>query len=252
MTMKKILAAVAATAIAGSAMATMAFAADVIDFENGSFDGIEMNIDEGADSSVLSIVDFNGSKALKVDVQDCSLVPKVKMNLTKLVPADKLDEILKITFDATIEAKDGVTPPGWGGGAIGTQGTDAPAWNQSDWTLEEYTNPVSATATLERALLPIPGELFVDGDDGAHAMFMRWGTEVPYNMYIDNIKFLDKDGNAIEVTVADAPAAGGTDAPAAGGDTSAPAGGANTGVAPVAALAVATLAGAALVASKKR
>ncbi len=256
MTMKKILAAVAATAIAGSAMATMAFAADVIDFENGSYAGIEMHLDDGADPSVLSIVDFNGSKALKVDVQDVANVPKVKFLVANLVNADAVADIAKIEFDLTVEAKDGVTPPGWMGGAVGSAGTDNqnPAWSDQAWEGGEYEAAVSQTMVVSKTLLPIPTERFSVGDAGAHFLLMRWATEVPYNMYIDNVKFYDNDGNAMEVTVPDAPAvdAPSTDAPAAGGDTSAPAGGANTGVAPVAALAVATLAGAALVASKKR
>ena len=140
------------------------------------------------------------------------------------------------------------------GGAVGSAGTDNanPAWSDQAWEGGEYEAAVSQTMAVSKTLLPIPTERFSVGDAGAHFLLMRWATEVPYNMYIDNVKFYDTDGNAMEVTVADAPAADtpSTDAPA--GDTSAPAGAANTGVAPVAAIALTTLAGAALIASKKR
>lgn len=206
--MTKLIRTSAVLALSAASLTAMAAgaSAEVIDFEDGNFSFATVKTDDGGDLSVLSVEEFNGSKQLKIDVQDCSLLPKILFNMNQLVGDDHLSDINKIEMDMTIASKDGTTPPGWFGGAIGTAGAnDTPAWDQTDYEGGEYENPVSETITIERKFL-LPTKKFVNGTEGSNAQLMRWGTEVPYYMYIDNIRILDKDGNVMALAVS-APAA---------------------------------------------
>lgn len=196
------LSAAALTAVAASA------SAQAIDFEDGNFSFATVKTDDGGDLSVLSVEEFNGSKQLKVDVQDCSLLPKILFNMNEIVGTDNLSDVNKILMDVTFASKDGVTAPGWVGGCIGSAGADdTPGWDQTDFEGGEYENPVSEPMTIEKKFL-LPSKKYVSGNEGSVAQLMRWGTEVPYYMYVDNIRVLDKDGNemALFPAAAEAPA----------------------------------------------
>ncbi len=194
------LSAAALTAIAASAYA------DVVDFEDGNYSFVSVKTDDGGDLSVLSVEEFNGSMQLKVDVQDCSLLPKILFSMNDIVGTENLSDIDKIYMDITFASKDGVTAPGWIGGCLGTAGADdTPAWDQSDFEGGEYENPVSEPMTIERKFL-LPSKKFVSGTEGSNAQLMRWGTEVPYYMYVDNIRILDADGNEMPLMISAAPA----------------------------------------------
>lgn len=199
------------TAICASAavMATASLSASAatIDFEDGDYSFVSMKTDDGGDVSVLSVEDYNGSKQLKVDVQDCSLLPKVQFDLNTIVGTDNLSNIEKITMEVTFVSKDGTTPPGWIGGALGTAGeNDVPAWAQSDYEGGEYDNPASQPITVERKFL-IPAQRVVSGTPNTIAMLMRWAAEVPYYMYVDNVTILDADGNEIALATSSGSAA---------------------------------------------
>ena len=194
------LSAAALTAIAASAYA------EAIDFEDGNYSFVSVKTDDGGDLSVLSVEEFNGSMQLKVDVQDCSLLPKILFSMNDIVGTENLSDIDKIYMDITFASKDGVTAPGWIGGCLGTSGADdIPAWDQTDFEGGEYENPVSEPMTIERKFL-LPSKKFVSGTEGSNAQLMRWGTEVPYYMYVDNIRILDADGNEMPLMISAAPA----------------------------------------------
>lgn len=185
-----------------TAVSAGAYAADVVDFENGKYSFASMKTDDGGDPSTLSVVDFNGSKQLKVDVTDCANVPKIYFDLNSMLNPEDFDKVKTIEMDVTFESKDGTTPPGWAGGAIGTQGgeTKTPDWGQTAWECGEYDKAVSDPITIQRKFL-LYSERLVNGTEGTHMILMRWGAEVDYNMYVDNIRFLDPDGNAIPVDI---------------------------------------------------
>lgn len=194
------LSAAALTAISASAYA------EAVDFEDGNYSFVSVKTDDGGDLSVISVEEFNGSKQLKVDVQDCSLLPKILFNMNEIVGTDNLSNVDKILMDITFASKDGVTAPGWFGGCLGTAGADdTPAWDQTDFEGGEYENPVSEPMTIERKFL-LPSKKFVSGTEGSNAQLMRWGTEVPYYMYVDNIRVLDSDGNEMPLMISSAPA----------------------------------------------
>ena len=181
-----------------------AYAQYVVDFEDGNYSFVSMKTDDGGDASVLSVVDFNGSKQLKVDVQDCANVPKVNFSINQLLASDDFDKVKTIEMEITFESKDGATPIGWAGGAIGTQGGEkSPAWAQTSWECGEYENPVSEVTVIQRKFL-LPSEKFVNGTENSDMLLMRWGSDVAYNMYVDNIRFLDDSGNEIELAIENA------------------------------------------------
>jgi hypothetical protein len=244
--MKKIIASIAAAALTVAALAVPANAigTDIVDFEDGDMSFVAMYTDDGGDASVLSVVDFNGSKMLKVEVQDYTLVPKVKFNVDAMLDPASRPLVNSITYDVIIENRDGATPVSWAGGSMGSQGDPEPAWSASDWSLQDDVNAVTAVTPMEKKFL-LPTSKFTETATDDHLMFMVWARTQDYNVYLDNIKFLDKDGNAIALSTG---AAATTDT-AADTTTTAPA----TGNAPIAiAATVATLAGVSMVVSRKR
>ena len=198
-----------ALVIAGSAAimticatSVSAFAADAVNFEDGDYSFVSMKTDDGGDASKLSVVDFNGSKQLKVDVTDCGDVPKVCFDLNKILDGNDFDKVKTVEMSVILESKDGTTAPGWAGGAVGTQGGEdnTPKWAQTSWEYGEYDKAVSDPFTIQRKFL-LASERLVNHTPGTHMIVMRWGADVEYNMYIDNVTFLDDDGNKIDVKV---------------------------------------------------
>ena len=202
----RVMTAGAAALLAVCSASVSAYAQSVVDFEDGNYSFVSMKTDDGGDASVLSVVDFNGSKQLKVDVQDCANVPKVNFSINQLLASDDFDKVKTIEMEITFESKDGATPIGWAGGAIGTQGGEkSPAWAQTSWECGEYENPVSEVTVIQRKFL-LPSEKFVNGTENTDMLLMRWGSDVAYNMYVDNIRFLDESGNEIELAIENAAA----------------------------------------------
>lgn len=200
----RVMTAGAAALLAVCSASVSAYAQSVVDFEDGNYSFVSMKTDDGGDASVLSVVDFNGSKQLKVDVQDCANVPKVNFSINQLLASDDFDKVKTIEMEITFESKDGATPIGWAGGAIGTQGGEkSPAWAQTSWECGEYENPVSEVTVIQRKFL-LPSEKFVNGTENSEMLLMRWGSDVAYNMYVDNIRFLDDSGNEIELAIENA------------------------------------------------
>ncbi len=159
MKIKKIIAGVAAAVMACTTMAAMSVSAinaggTSIDFEDGDFSFVYMNTDSGADKSVLSVEDYNGSKRLKVDVQDKKMVPKVWFDLDKITDRSNTVQIRKITFDLAIVPKTAEGIVGWAGGAVGAAGGFDPAAKGSG-----QVNLLTGPIKLGTAELTIPALL---------------------------------------------------------------------------------------------
>lgn len=218
MKIKKIIAGVAAAAMACTTMAAMSVSAinaggTSIDFEDGDFSFVYMNTDSGADKSVLSVEDYNGSKRLKVDVQDKKMVPKVWFDLDKITDRSNTVQIRKITFDLAIVPKTAEGIVGWAGGAVGAAGGFDPAakgsgqvnpnWSDKAWDGGAYDPGVAAEVKIERKFM-MKNEFYTE--DGVNPFFglMRWAAADDadeYVMYIDNIQLLDEKGNALPIGV---------------------------------------------------
>ena len=75
----------------------------IIDFADGNFGFLGMDTTLGnADASELSIVDYNGGKALRVSPAAAGRVPYVSLNVEGLL-GENLSRLAKITFDVGVE-----------------------------------------------------------------------------------------------------------------------------------------------------
>lgn len=205
---KKIVSAVAVLTLVATAVPMTAIAAtDVIDFEDGNVPAaIRMALmDDGSadgDPSILSVVDFNGSKMLKIDSQ-ANGTPKVKFYVAELVGEENFTNVVGMEYDMIIE-KPGDVMTTWNGGTVAATPTGPSGWaNGTEWTLQDDTKNVSDVTHLSHTL---EGPFVFKEVDKAFFMYMNWannGTDI----YLDNIKLLDASGNAVALTgLAAAPA----------------------------------------------
>ncbi len=219
MKMKKIVASLAAAAMAVSSMAAMSVSAVTagatsLDFEDGDCSFVYMNVDDaGADNSVLSVEDYNGSKRLKVDVQDKKKGPKVWFDLDKIMDRANTVQIRKITFDLTIVPKTTEGIVGWVGGAVGAaggfnleaagKGQVDPSWNQGTWDGGAYDPGVAAEVKVERKFM-MKNEFYTETGTNPFFGLMKWAAADDvddYVMYVDNVQFFDSKGKNITVGV---------------------------------------------------
>ncbi len=182
----------------------------VIDFEDGDCSFVYMNHDDpkasgGSDDSVLSVEDYDGSKQLKVDVQNCANVPKVWFDLDKITDRANTVQINSIELDLTFVPKNPEEAVGWAGGAIGAAGEYGkqvdPNWSDSAWSCEDgnaYEPGMAAKVHVVRKFL-LPSTKYTETGVSPFFGIMRWAAETNYVMYVDNIVLKDKDGNNLPV-----------------------------------------------------
>ncbi|MGN0665301.1 MAG: hypothetical protein ACI4KF_02110 [Huintestinicola sp.] len=220
---KKILAGVSAAAMAVSAMSVfsvstsaVAAGATSIDFEDGDFSFVYMNVDDkGADDSTLSVESFNGSNQLKVDVTTASKTPKVWFDLDSICDRAVTTQINSIEMDLTFVPKDPEKALGWIGGQIGAaggfdmnasgKGQKNPDWSSSEWSCEDancWEIGLASTQHVVKKFL-LPSSKYTE--EGTNPFFgvMAWGNgdTSDYVMYIDNVVLKDKSGNALTLGV---------------------------------------------------
>ena len=184
--MKKILSwlLIAALAIGMIGTAT-ADAVDVLDFEDGNFAFIGASTGRpNADAATaLELVDFNGSKALKISAKG---IPCAGLNISGLA-GDKLADVAAISFTIGVEnGEDGkfYAASGYVYSYTG-EGKDE---NKADWSVYmAKKNP--RTVTIQLGNLSEGSALLITEE--AHA----GNSTVAF--VLDDIKLLDKDGNAI-------------------------------------------------------
>ena len=219
MKMKKALASVAAVAMAASMVSAFSVSTSAItegtkiDFEDGDYSFVYLNLDDGSDNSVLSVEDYDGSKQLKVDVQQTGKVPKVWFDLDKITTRDNTIQISTIEMDLTFVPKSETEMVGWAGGVIAsaggfdqnnTQGSQInPNWTQTDWASEDenaYTEGMPAKVHATKKFL-LPASKYTAEGTNPFFGIMRWAADTNYVMYVDNIVLKEKDGNALPVGV---------------------------------------------------
>ena len=217
--MKKALASVAAVAMAASMVSAFSVSTSAltegtkIDFEDGDYSFVYLNLDDGSDNSVLSVEDYDGSKQLKVDVQQTGKVPKVWFDLDKITARENTVQISTIEMDLTFVPKSETEMVGWAGGVIASAGgfdqnnTQAsqinPNWTQTDWASEDenaYTEGMPAKVHATKKFL-LPASKYTAEGTNPFFGIMRWAADTNYVMYVDNIVLKDKDGNALPVGV---------------------------------------------------
>ena len=168
-----------------------------IDFEDGNYGFIQLNTAPGnADKSELSVVDYNGSKQLKVDVLE-DKVPYIAIDTSSLL-GDKITEVRSIEMDVTVAYEDG-TFRAVSGNIYAYSGADR-VESSDPWSVYiETKNPNKVIGTLDKE-----AQYFVAGaknffiltkeiDNGKDKGF---GSA---DLYIDNIVIRDASGNALAV-----------------------------------------------------
>lgn len=219
MKMKKAIASVAAVAMAASMVSAFSVSTSAltegtkIDFEDGDYSFVYLNLDDGSDNSVLSVEDYDGSKQLKVDVQQTGKVPKVWFDLDKITARENTVQISTIEMDLTFVPKSETEMVGWAGGVIASaggfdqsnpQGSQInPNWTQTDWASEDenaYTEGMPAKVHATKKFL-LPASKYTTEGTNPFFGIMRWAADTNYVMYVDNVVLKDKDGNALPVGV---------------------------------------------------
>lgn len=164
-----------------------------IDFEDGNFAfvGNDTKSVGGTKEATLSVADYNGSKALKVEPQGNS---NIAFQMDALLGADA-DKVAKIqatigteSADGTFRAASGVLTTAQLGATVDSQG----------WSVYlESANPKVVELSEINSLIGFSsGDLFTIAlnDDLQNAEI-----GVPTVYYIDNVAFLDADGNTLAV-----------------------------------------------------
>lgn len=195
---KKILSITAALALVVYLLPINASAAvDQLDFEDGKIhSGIQKHLnDDGSvdgEAYSLEVVDFNGSKMLKIDPEGTG-TPKMKFVVTDLVGEEAYQSVVTLEYDLIIENADGDIAE-WNGGTVGATPTGPSNWsNNAEWSADNYEGNVTEVKHLSVTL--DEGFEFTDSDN-AFFLFMNWGNK-GYNNYMDNIRLLDRDGNPV-------------------------------------------------------
>lgn len=168
-----------------------------IDFEDGlcAFAGA-LAYRGNADTSVLSVVEFNGSKALKVDSQ--GKVPFIALNLDGLL-GENLPKVRTIQLDLGIDKG----PDGKFYAVSGLfyllTGADS-VESSRDWSVYmAKKNPRTFTIALDETEIFEAGcgnSLIISKEVDNYAT-KHSATPLPF--YLDNIVFLDAEGNALPV-----------------------------------------------------
>lgn len=158
MKIKKILAAVAATAVALSAMAVNAFAID----KGTYFDG-----------GTLALITEDGTPQYAVDNN---------IDVTS---------IYGVRFNVTFNADEVADPAAWIGGGVGTNATST-GWAQNEWGRTE--KPILADLENGNITWQTSSPLFTDSEAYAFLWIQIWGGTVEVN----SVDILDANGNVIE------------------------------------------------------
>lgn len=180
-----------------------------IDFEDGNLGFIKLNVmTPDADEPDLSIVDFNGSKALKVTPKSelSGKIETLGFDVSSLL-GDKVADVASVSFDIAVEAADGKFHA-----VTGNVYQNYDAGATTSWSVfSKNSNPNTIKVDFNNSYDASRKNVFMiskfgdagNNSDTAYAKTGKYST-----LYIDNIIFADKDGNALDVdsTVAfDAP-----------------------------------------------
>ena len=163
-----------------------------IDFEDGVFGfvGMDMTIAGNADASVLSVEDYNGSKALKVVPQ--GKVPYVAFQMDALL-GDNVANVKTIEMSIGTESPDG--------NFYATSGNiyaflgEENAKSAQGWSVYlETANPKVATYTVADGQAVVAGNYIVVSLETDNASSEGAGQST---VWIDNVVFKDADGNVL-------------------------------------------------------
>lgn len=173
-------------------------ASSYLNFEDGSASFAVIKYSDPACNlaSELSIVDYAGSKALKASspVSDnvfSGSIPYIAIDVVSLL-GDKAADVAKIQYDIGQDHGNEKFAAISGVLAMYTGAADALVETKTSWSIYlETQNPKVYTAEVPEGGFSDPSNyilFYIDSDAAANGHA---------NIYLDNIVFLDKDGNAI-------------------------------------------------------
>ena len=224
--MKKIFAGVAALAMAATAVSAMsastsAIGADKIDFEDGDYSFAYLATD-GATcvKDGLTVTDHNGSKQLTLPVAQGEWA-KIWFDLDSIMPRESATQVMTVTMDIQAAPTDADATVNWKGGALGAAGgfdrenmtgegfQKNPDWSQgNEFDIGAYEpGQESDVAKAEIKFLLPKSRFTMEGTNPFIALQVWEASDNGYILYVDNIEFLDADGNPIALGVDGAAAA---------------------------------------------
>lgn len=178
--------------------------------------------DETAADGTLTIETIDGNKLLKFTDTTTTAenletsVQKIRFDVTHLLAPEQLELVNGIAFDVYAEAKDAVfvnddgenvRVPGWIGGGGGTETCDGNWYGFADFSasgVNEYDLERSDGYHVTfKFLLAASGRRWDAEMTEPYFQLMRWGMQNISDLYIDNIVFLDDEGNSIPLTLSD-------------------------------------------------
>ena len=148
----------------------------IIDFADGNFGFLGMDTTLGnADASELSVVDYNGGKALRVSPAAAGRVPYVSLNVEGLL-GENLSRLAKITFDVGVELGTDGKFYAQSGKVYMVNGEDS-SKQSADWSVYmERKNPKTAVVTVPAgAFVAGRGGMGCAGDGGRPLLSLRRG-----------------------------------------------------------------------------
>jgi len=171
-----------------------------VDFEDGNYDFAKVYLVPGnADASQLSLVDYNGSKALQIKSTQ-GKVPYVGIDVSGLL-GDNVSRLAAIEMTMGIAYEDGSFNSA--SGEVITWWGEELEEKKYDWSVyREDQNPKVAVVELDSK------KLFTAGNDNIMIINLKTDNGLADHgsatLYIDDIRFLDVSGNLItaDTTVA--------------------------------------------------
>ena len=163
---------------------------EVIDFEDGAFGFLGLwKGKANADASTLEVAEFNGSQALKITLSPDAKVPYVAFNIEGLL-GERLADVAAVSVDFGLDNGSDGKFHAVSGKFYDFTGEDN-AEASENWSVYlAKKNPRTIVHKFAGEFLPEAGNFFaISREDQA-------GGE-PVAIYLDNIKFLDKEGNPI-------------------------------------------------------
>ena len=169
----------------------------VIDFEDGNYAMLGVDTSAGnADASGLAVEDYNGSKALRVDVK--AKVPYIALNVEGLL-GENLEKVRSVTFDVGVElGSDGKFYAASGKVYTVTDGGKTKVGY--DWSVYlKAKNPKAAKVTLKDVFFTNgQGDtLIISKEADAFVDSKKFAGEEARDIYLDNIQFLDENGQPL-------------------------------------------------------
>lgn len=190
--------------------------ANAVTFDDGNISFASIK-DDDPDSAqgTLSLSEIQGNPMLAFTDSGTNFadgtVQKIKIDAAKLLAPEDLAKVRSIELDvyatATAEEfvnedKENVKAPGWIGGGGGANVSGDKWYEFSEWEGGEYnfetSGPVHVTMKF---LLAATGQCWDETMEEATFQIMRWGAQNEGDMLIDNIVFLDADGNSVPLSV---------------------------------------------------